>query len=561
MLIPDEEFKQLIIKNTLVDEKGLEDLVEYSKNAEITLADALLDKNIITDERLGQMIAEYIKVPYIALSKLTIPENVLHIVPEKTARKQRIIPFARDASGIKVAMANPNNTEILKLIQQKTGETVIPHFATEREIVGALHVYKKNLQKTLDRLLQEALDRSGGVSLNDAPIAKMVDLLVEFAYQQKTSDIHIEVEEKNSLVRFRIDGVLHDVLFLPKQLHDRIITRIKVMSRLRTDEHLSAQDGKMRVVLDEENLDIRVSILPVSEGEKACLRLLATRQKSISLLDLGMAEDDLAKIQKAMTRSFGMILSTGPTGAGKSTSIYSILKILNTREKNITTIEDPVEYRIKGVNQIPVNAKTGLTFAAGLRAILRQDPNIIFVGEIRDNETAGIAVNAALTGHLVVSTLHTNSAAGALPRLTDMKVEPFLVASTVNVIIAQRLIRKICDKCKASVTLNAADLAQNIGPDILKKNFGVKKEIIVYKGKGCEVCHFTGYEGRIGIFEVLEVTKNVKELIAAKKDSDVIEKAAVDNGMRTMLEDGLLKVSKGLTTIEEVLRVTKVEMV
>ena len=273
-----------------------------------------------------------------------------------------------------------------------------------------------------------------------------------------------------------------------------------------------------------------------------------------------MRQEDLEKVTKAFNKSYGMILSTGPTGSGKSTTIYAILKIINTRDKNITTIEDPVEYKIKGINQIQANPKTNLTFAAGLRSVLRQDPNVVFVGEIRDVETAGIAVNAALTGHLVLSTLHTNDAATALPRLTDMKVEPFLVASTVNIIIAQRLIRKICDMCRTSIDIQYSDLTKNIPVEIIKKHFGTKKDLVIYKGGGCKVCHFTGYTGRVGLFEVLEVTNQIRKLITDKANSDVIAKQAVEDGMSTMLDDGLDKVIKGATSIEEVLRVTKVEL-
>jgi type II secretory ATPase GspE/PulE/Tfp pilus assembly ATPase PilB-like protein len=396
---------------------------------------------------------------------------------------------------------------------------------------------------------------------DDLPIAKIVDVLIDAAYQDKASDIHIEPEEKQSLIRVRIDGVLHEVLRVPKVLHDRIITRIKVLSGLRTDEHMSAQDGKMRMALEEENLDIRVSIIPIAEGEKAVLRLLSSRSREYTLVDLGMNEADLKKVNAAYNKSYGMILSTGPTGSGKTTSIYAILKILNTREKNITTIEDPVEYRIRGANQVQVNAKTNLTFANGLRSILRQDPNIIFVGEIRDSETAGIAVNAALTGHLVLSTLHTNDAATAIPRLSDMKVEPFLVASTVNIIIAQRLVRKICDMCKTTVTMTQEELKKHLPEETIKRHFGDEATLKLYKGKGCKICHNTGYNGRLGVFEVLEVSKDVRKLISEHSDSDEINKKALEEGMTTMLDDGLDKVKRGLTSIEEVVRVTKVESI
>lgn len=560
MLVSDDQLKALVLKTNLIDQKGLDDLATFAKNSDLTLADALIEKDIISDENLGILIADYLHIPFIVLSKLTIPENIFHMIPEKTARKQKVIPFALDVNGLRVAMIDPTNVEIQDTIAKKTGYRVIPYLTTQRDIENVLRIYKRELQSTFEELLRREVGEAGlARPTDDAPIEKIVNLLIEFAYQDKASDVHIEPQENSSLVRFRIDGILHDVLTLPKSFHDRIISRIKILSKLRTDEHLAPQDGKMRIKLEEEELDIRVSILPISDGEKAVLRLLASRFRQFSLIDLGMAEKDLKKVTNAYNKSYGMVLSTGPTGSGKTTSIYAILKILNTREKNITTIEDPVEYKIRGVNQIQTNQKADLTFASGLRSILRQDPNVVFVGEIRDSETAGIAVNAALTGHLVLSTLHTNDAATALPRLIDMKVEPFLVASTVNVIIAQRLVRKICDMCKASLQITTAELRQNLPEDIIKKHFGDKTEITIYKGAGCKICHNTGYTGRIGIFEVLEVTPTIKKLITERNDSDIITREAINEGMTTMLDDGLEKVLKGMTTIEEVFRVTKVE--
>jgi type II secretory ATPase GspE/PulE/Tfp pilus assembly ATPase PilB-like protein len=356
--------------------------------------------------------------------------------------------------------------------------------------------------------------------------------------------------------------MLQDVVRLQKNLHDRLVTRVKVLSGLRTDEHLSAQDGKMQLQLDEEKLDIRVSIIPITEGEKIVLRLLSQESRQYTLADLGMNESDLAKVRSAYSKSYGMVLSTGPTGSGKTTSIYSMLKAINTREKNITSIEDPVEYKIAGANQVQVNTKTNLTFANGLRSLLRQDPNVIFVGEIRDNETASIAVNAALTGHLVLSTLHTNDAATAIPRLSDMKVEPFLVASTVNIIIAQRLVRQICDSCREIEYVGVDELLKNIPEDVVRRNFDMNNpQVAVYKGRGCKICRNTGYLGRIGVFEVLEVTKKIRKMIVEKKDADEIARGAVEEGMKTMLDDGLEKVSRGLTTLEEILRVTKAQFV
>jgi len=373
-------------------------------------------------------------------------------------RKNKVVAYAQEGLVLKVAMADPRDKSILEMLSKKTGLKVEVAYATESDIASMFNLNKPALQLTIDELLKNEIAEATRTASDSLPIAKIVDTLINSAYEDRASDIHIEPTESESLVRFRIDGVLQDVLLMPKKIHDRLITRIKVLSNLRTDEHMSAQDGKMRLAIPEEQLDIRVSILPVTGGEKAVLRLLSSKSREYSMISLGMSPGDLVKLERAYAQTYGMILSTGPTGSGKTTSIYAILKVLNTREKNITTIEDPVEYWIKGANQVQVNVKTNLTFADGLRSILRQDPNIIFVGEIRDSETAGIAVNAALTGHLVLSTLHTNDAATAIPRLSDMGVEPFLVSSTVRVIVAQRLLRKICDGCKTSMDFTRSEL-------------------------------------------------------------------------------------------------------
>ncbi len=560
MVLTDDELRKLLVDNRFVTPQIWAEISRYARTSDIGIDEALVERNIFSEEDLGKLSAAYLKFPFVILSKATIPEELFRLIPERVARRLKVVAFSQDRDGIKIAMRDPRNGEFIEMLAKKTGQKIIPYLASGRDISKTFQIYKKDLQKLFDELTRTAsLGKTVHLALDEAPIMKIVDLLIESAYEDKASDIHIEPQETSSLVRFRIDGILHDVLTAPSNLHDRIVTRIKVLSRLRTDEHLSAQDGKMQAKLEEENLDIRVSIIPIADGEKVVLRLLSSRSRQYSLSDLGMEDEDLKKVTNAFTKSYGMILSTGPTGSGKTTSIYSILKILNTREKNITTIEDPVEYRIKGVNQIQVNTKTNLTFANGLRSILRQDPNIIFVGEIRDAETAAIAVNAALTGHLVLSTLHTNDAATALPRLVDMGVEQFLVASTVNVIIAQRLMRKICDVCKTETHLDRSDLLQHLPAEIITKYFGSRTSLTVFEGKGCKICRNTGYTGRVGIFEVLEVSKEIKKLIAKKADSDEIIKQALSEGMLTMLDDGLKKVAKGVTTIGEVLRVTKVE--
>lgn len=561
MPLTESQIISLIKKSglLLLDESTIAKAEAYAVSSKTSsLLTSLIESGVITEDQISAIIAKYYNVPVVSLSKITISEDVAHIVPERVARKQKAIAFERDANGVKVAMNDPSNKNILSMVARKTGERALAYYANADEIEATVSLYQKALQKTIDELLAEYI-KQATIYKGDLPIIKVVDELINAAYHDRSSDIHIEPEEKTSLIRFRIDGVLQDVLRVPREVHDRIISRIKVLSNLRTDEHMSAQDGKMTAHMEEEDLDIRVSILPVTQGEKAVLRLLSSHSREYTLSNLGMSPTDLRKVTKAYSRSYGMILSTGPTGSGKTTSIYAILKILNTREKNIMTIEDPVEYRIAGANQVHVNAKTNLTFANGLRSILRQDPNVIFVGEIRDSETAGIAVNAALTGHLVLSTLHTNDAATAIPRLTDMKVEPFLVASTVNVIVAQRLVRQICSSCKMEEKIQTIEIVKHFPVELVEKHFGKLAEITVYKGKGCKICRNTGYTGRVGLFEVLEVTKGIRLLISEKADSDIIAQAAIKEGMETMLDDGLKKVATGVTTIEEVIRVTKVE--
>ncbi len=556
MNIPESALHSLILQTHLISEPELLALEEFAKKTQITLSEVLTQKNIVTDEHLGKIYAEYANVPFVNLSSLTIPEDVYRVVPDKYAKFHKLIPFSRGVDGIKVAMENPTDKGTIAALEKKTGQKIVVHYATEKDLRNALQLHKRDLQEVYMDLMKQYKTEG------EAPVTAIVDLLLHTAVDETASDIHIEPLEADSLVRFRIDGMLHDILHFSKSMHSQIISRIKVMANLRTDEHSSPQDGKMRIIHDDQPVDIRISIIPMVEGEKVVMRLLVSHYRLFSFADLGMNESAVAKITSAMHRAYGMILSTGPTGSGKTTSIYAMLQLLNVREKNITTIEDPVEYRMKGVNQIQVNTKTNLTFANGLRSILRQDPNIVFVGEIRDAETAGIAINAALTGHLVVSTLHTNDAATTLPRLMDMNVEPFLVASSVSLIVAQRLVRKICDYCRVSTVIIENELKKSLPESIINKHFvpvGDNREIHVYKGQGCKNCHNSGYAGRIGIFEILEISKEIRKLITERKDADVIAQQAIQEGMISMLDDGLLKVSKGITSIEEILRVTRVE--
>jgi type IV pilus assembly protein PilB len=410
----------------------------------------------------------------------------------------------------------------------------------------------------MDRFsLKNLIDEEIKKPVDEISIVDLLQNLILYSYYLRASDLHIEPFDRYLRVRTRIDGVMHTIFTLPKEIQDEIITRVKILANLRIDEHLAPQDGRFKYKIADEGkeFDIRVSIMPTYYGENCVMRLLVEPEKEFTLENLGFSDRDLEIVKRAILKPYGMILVTGPTGSGKTTTLYTILKLLNSENVTIITLEDPIEYSIEGINQIQVNPQAGLTFDTGLRSILRQDPDIIMVGEIRDKETAAISINAALTGHLLLSTLHTNDAATVFPRLLEMEVEPFLIASTVNVTIAQRLVRTICEECKDERNLSETEikgLEKFVPEEIFKKLFQKRK---IYYGKGCSVCNHTGYLGRIGIFEVLNVSNNIREAIIERKHSSEIKEIAKKEGMTTMVEDGFQKVLKGLTTIEEVLRV------
>jgi len=555
------ELKELgVIPSSQLDQAS-----EDSEDQKIPLGQILVDRELISDENVGKVISDIISVPYINLSTVGIDEKVAKMLPEIYAKKQRLIAFKMDKAGLHVAMEHPLDKETIQFVEKKVGVKVIPYYSSKRDITNGLSLYAKDVEEVFDTIIKESLRRVKGSVIPEPSIVKIVDLIIQYAYQNSASDVHIEPLKQMSLVRFRIDGILHDIVKLPETLHSQIITRVKVLAKLRTDEHQSSQDGKISYSTQDEDLDIRVSIVPITNGEKVVMRLLSEKSRQFSLQDLGLVEDNLRVLEDAYKKPHGMILVTGPTGSGKTTTLYAILKILNERKVNIMTIEDPVEYGIEGVNQIQANPKTDLTFAKGLRAIVRQDPDIILVGEIRDQETADISVNAAMTGHLLLSTLHTNDAVTAFPRLLDLGVEPFLISSCVNIVIGQRLVRKICQKCRISVgveeIIQGGELGENglisgINDSILDKFKDTLKGHI-YKGKGCDTCHYTGYLGRVGIFEVLSVDRKIREAIVDKKDAGILLEIAKKAGMKTMLDDGVDKVKSGVTTIQEIIRVTK----
>lgn len=551
------QLKNILVGGGLVSLEKFDMAEKRANEKNIPIGECLIEDEIISDEHLGRIIADYFRFPFVDLKKQAISQEVALIIPELVARSQEIIIFERSKNGLKIAMSDPGNFEMIEWIKKKTGENVIAYYATPKDIKDAFKNYQKDLGKTFNELIQEQAElvKKGKAKTGELPIIKIVDMIIKYAYENRASDIHINPMELETQVRFRIDGILHNVLVLPKEIHDLIITRIKVMAKLRTDEHFSAQDGKFSLKLDNEKFDIRISIVPVTGGENAVMRLLSSKARRFSLDGLGFSQKDFEKIKNAAEKPYGMILSTGPTGSGKTTTLYAILKILNHPDVNICTIEDPVEYEVEGISQIQVNNKNNLTFSHGLRSIVRQDPDIIMVGEIRDNETAGIAVNSAMTGHLVLSTMHANTAATNIPRLMDMGIEPFLVSSSVNVIVGQRLVRKICTKCRESYQVSKEELIKKGMPEaLIQKVFQDKKIIRLYRGKGCNSCVNTGYFGRIGIFEVLEMEESIQRLIVEKESADKIQEQAIKNGMSTMFEDGAEKALRGMTTIEEVIR-------
>jgi len=562
MKINDKEIKKILLDQHYITEKDIQKAEEKISQEGGSVVDYLLSQEIITEDLIGQAMAEYFHAPYANLQKTKIENEIFSLIPELVAKNNEVIAISKTEEGVKIGMTNPHDLETKHLIEKRMADIVIPYYITPWDLKNALERYRTDIKVAFKKNITQLEDPDLSNEKKDALSVKMVDMLLQYGYESKASDIHIEPYEKKISIRFRIDGLMHDVLEIPKQFSELIVTRIKILSKMRTDEHRAAQDGKLRFQTEKENVDVRVSVVPVSQGENIVMRILSAQSRQFGLTSIGFASADHKKVNEAIKHPHGMILVTGPTGSGKTTTLYAVLKILNKRDVHISTIEDPIEYDIEGVSQIQVNKKTELTFAKGLRAIVRQDPDIIMVGEIRDEETSNIAVNSALTGHLVLSTFHTNDASTALPRLLDMNVEPFLVASTINVVIAQRLVRKICEKCRFSFHLSPDEIKliesnSHINTAFKKKKIKDIKKTNFYKGSGCLVCGHTGYDGRIGIFEVLEMDNDIKELVLKRASSDEIEKKARENGMSTMFEDGVEKVLNGITTLEEVMRVSR----
>jgi type IV pilus assembly protein PilB len=667
MRISDAELKSLLLASDKIKPEVIQEAQTVHEQTGEPLLQTILKRKIITESALLKLYAKSIDVPYVELKDLKIPHDTLIKIPERIARKYLAVLFGKQGTTLQLAMADPEDFQAADFIAKQIGQDIKIYLAGQSDILGVIDQYKGNISSEITKAIKDSsadeedkqLEVSAKDLAEDAPIAKTVNIVLEYAVKSRASDIHIEPRENLVQVRFRIDGVLREMMTLPKPILPAVVSRIKILANLKIDEHRIPQDGRFKFAVGSKTVALRVSTLPIMDGEKVVMRILDESARALTLEELGFSGKALESINRNLHKPHGMVLVTGPTGSGKSTTLYSVLSLLNTAGVNISTVEDPVEYRVSGVNQTQVNPKAGMTFASGLRALLRQDPNVIMVGEIRDVETADLAVQAALTGHVVLSTLHTNNAATCLPRLLDMNIEPFLIASTVNTVIGQRLVRKLCPTCKvayipeskvlegikhdfdveeaikhihdadAPATAPAADAPPLIpvepeedepksksgkkkvieplhkidasksildkiasDPNIINRSAGDAKaakaaeaaleikaaadakannaahesklrtlksgEFVLYQaGDGCEQCGGNGYQGRMGIYEVLEVEQSIQQMIVSHATSEDIQAAAIKGGMLTMQQDGFIKALRGLTTVEEILRVTR----
>lgn len=594
MRVSDATLAAILKKAGKIEEQALEKLQAEAKKTGKPLQDLVLKHELMSDEALTKLYALEVEVPFIKLDPKTVDRKTIMLIPERIARQYNAVLFDIKDGVRQLAMEDPDDVQAVDFIQKYIGAKFKLFIATKENILAALDQYREGMStelgKVIDIEVQQEKHEEETVSeedvAEDSPIAQTVNLLLEYGIRAGASDVHIEPREEYVQVRYRIDGVLREANKLPRNVLSALVSRIKILSNLKIDERRVPQDGRFKVVVSGKLYALRVSTLPISDGEKVVMRVLDESNKALTLEQLGYWGYSLHSITEAIKQPHGMILVTGPTGSGKSTSLYSVLSILNRPEVNISTVEDPVEYRIIGTNQTQVNPKAGMTFAGGLRALLRQDPNIIMVGEIRDGETADLAVQAALTGHLVFSTLHTNNAATCLPRLLDMKIEPFLIASTVRAVIGQRLVRRLCADCKQEYKPDSAEhstiqatfnlktreqmgLIAELEAQAIKEAIGkeagdsssLHDEAIVRLWRaaqsGCDRCNHTGYKGRMGIYEVLPSSDAIQQLITSNATSAAIQEEAIKEGMVTMQVDGLIKALRGQTSIEEILRVTR----
>ena len=563
----NQSLSDALLSQGLITKQQYDDIKVKRASQAISEESVVEALNIVPAEKLAEAKAKLLNIPYISLEGASFSPEAIGFVPRAVAERFSLMPFAFDdkTKELSVAMSNPVDLEAVSFVREKTGLTIKTFASSPRDVEMAINQqYRQELvgevgeaiKETEDRGLIKTVDtKQIAEIIKEAPIAKIVSTILEYAVTSRASDVHIEPQEDRVRVRYRIDGILYDRLSLPKSVQEAVISRIKILSEMKIDEHRTPQDGRFNFKIADKEVDLRISILPTAFGEKIVMRLLRKSGGIPTLQDLGLSGPSLKNLETAMLRPHGIIIVVGPTGSGKTTTLYSVLSKLNTTRVNIMTLEDPIEYQMAGINQVQINPGVGLTFADGLRAFLRQDPNIILVGEIRDKETTELAIQAALTGHLVFSTLHTSNAAGALPRLLDLGAESFLLASTMNGVLGQRIVRKICDHCKAEY-VPPAQILEDMKVS-LDKYYPPNQEIKLYQGKGCDQCGGSGYLGRIGIFETLPITEKIAALILQRSDSGTIEKEAIAEGMITMKQDGYLKVLRGLTTVEEILRVAQ----
>lgn len=593
--------ERLLAKSGKVSKAQLTALRKQEGDDKKPLQDLIIKDNLLSEKDLTKLYADEIEVPFVELNAHEIKADTLKLLPERIARQYNAIVFDVDKGGVKlVAMEDPDDIQAINFLQKQLGNDIKVHITTSSLLRTALDQYRGNISSELTKVIANEDDADTDEQIDesdlaeDSPIAQTVNIIIEYGVKANASDIHIEPRENDVVVRYRIDGLLREANKLPRKMLGALVSRIKILGNMKIDEHRAPQDGRFKVEVNGSIYALRISTLPILDGEKVVMRILNESSKPADFMELGFWGAALTSLQTAIVEPHGMVLVTGPTGSGKSTTLFSVLSSLNTPNVNISTVEDPVEYHIVGANQVQVNTLAGMTFGSGLRALLRQDPNIIMVGEIRDVETADLAVQAALTGHLVFSTLHTNNAATCLPRLLEMGVEPFLIASTVRVVIAQRLVRRLCVVCREVFTPDATIMKQIIKSFRVDENGGMKRihdlEASALQGgigkaadgqgsdtdnlststtaitrlwkahdDGCDNCNHTGYKGRIGIYEVLENSSAIQKMIVGSSTSEAIEQEAISENMLTMQLDGLIKALRGQTTIEEVLRVTSQE--
>lgn len=592
MRISDETLIKLLVRNGVATSEQLTPLAEEASHASKTLQQQVIDSKVITERDLTKLFADYAEMPFIELDPRDITIDSLNKIPERIARQYNAVVFKIDEDGlIHLAMDDPDDVQAISFLEKEIGTNTKIYIASHENILLCLENYRGDVNEELNEVIDIQREDDGSAQqvseadvAEDSPIAQTVNLLLEYAIRSQASDIHIEPRESFVQIRYRVDGVLKEVNQLPRNVLGALVSRIKILANLKIDERRVPQDGRFKIKVAGKQYALRVSTLPIADGEKVVMRILDESNQAVTLQELGYWGHSLRVMTEAIAEPNGMILITGPTGSGKSTSLFSVLTMLNKPDINISTVEDPVEYKIPGVNQTQTNAKAGMTFATGLRALLRQDPNIIMVGEIRDGETANLGVQAALTGHLVLSTLHTNNAATCLPRLLDMGIEPFLIASTVKAVVGQRLVRRLCMSCRQEYAPSVEEVAeitklftlsvdetfsavhqlvqeaqsQGIGGDTpIGTTDQTIQKLWRQNTEGCDECNHTGYKGRIGIYEVLGNTVSIQKMIVANATSSQIQDQAITEGMTTMQADGLVKMLRGATTIDEVLRVTR----